>query len=130
MTFESYVYLHNMCTIAEQLILVTLFCEAFVILWDDENAKISAFLCETALCGAVVMTDVMSAMGPVMTGLTYTMIISFVIKLLVIAANLSAARRHQVLVNRCKRACKQNMSADDICLICQAYCRQVRQICP
>ena len=130
MTFESYVYLHNMCTIAEQVVLVTLFCEIIALLWDDENAKIASSLCETALCGVYVMTDVSNYMGPVMTGLTYAMIISFVIKLLVMAAHLSAARRHQVLVNRCKAACRQNLSADDICLICQQYCRQVRQICP
>ena len=124
MTFEGYLQQSTMVLVTEQVILITLFCEIIALLWRDENAKIGAFLCEMSLCGAVIMTDVM---GPVMTGLIYAMIISFVIKLLVIAVHLSAARRHQVLVNRCKRACRQNMSADDICLICQQYCRQVRQ---
>ena len=127
MTFESYVHLHNMCTIAEQLILVTLFCEILVVLWDDENAKIGAFLCEMALCGAVVMTDVMSAVGPIMTGLTCAMTIDFMAKLTVMAIKLPSIVRHRRLISRCKRACRQNMSAKDICLICQQYCRQVRQ---
>lgn len=127
MTFESYLQLHTMCTITEQAVLVALFCEIIVVLWHDENAKIGAFLCEVLLCGAFVATDVMSAMGPVMTGLTYTMIISFMTKLIVMEISLSSYIRHRRLVSRCKLACRQNLSADDICLACQAYCRQVKQ---
>lgn len=130
MTLESYLQMHTMCTVAEQVVLATLFCEVLAILWGDENAKVSAFLCEMSLCGIYVATDVMFVMGPVMTGLTYAMIISFIIKVVIMAAHLPAAIRHCRLVNRCKRVCEQNrrvLSADDICRICQAYCRQVRQ---
>ena len=130
MTAINYLQVHNMCTITEQLILVTLVCEILVVLWDDENAKIASSLCEAALCGAAVITDVMSVMGPVMTGLTYTITVSFVIKLTVMAIKLSAIVKYRRLISRCKRACRQNkqtLSAEDICLICQQYCRQVRQ---
>lgn len=127
MTFESYLQLHTMCTITEQVVLMTLFCEVVVILWGDENAKIGAFLYEMSLCGVFVMTDVASAMGPVMTGLIYIMIISFMIKLIIMATHLPVIVRHRRLVSRCKLACRQNLSADDICRICQAYCQQVKQ---
>ena len=128
MTFEDYLQLHTMCTVTEQVVLVTLFCEIVVILWGDENAKIGAFLCEMSLCGTFVMTDIMSAMGPVMTGLTYAMIITFTIKLTIMATHLLSFIKHYKLVNRCKQACEQNQwSAEYICQICQAYCRQVRQ---
>lgn len=127
---QSYFQLHNQLMIVEQVILATLFCEVLVMIYRDENAKIGAFLCEMSLCGAFVATDVMSAMGPVMTGLTYAVIISFITKLIVMAAHLPATVRHYRLVSRCKRACEQNKwpkMAEDICLICQAYCRQVKQ---
>lgn len=130
MTFESYLQLHTTITVVEQVVLVTLFCEIFVIVWNDENAKIGAFLCEMSLCGVLVVTDISNYMGLVMTGLTYAVITSFITKLIVMAAHLPAIVRHRRLVSRCKRACEQKqqpLSADDICRICQAYCRQVKQ---
>lgn len=130
MTLESYLQMHTMCTVAEQVVLATLFCNLVNIIWNDENAKIGAFLCEMMLCGIYVATDVMFVMGPVMTGLTYIMIISFITKSIIMTARLLAAVRHYKFVSRCKQACEQNqrpLSADDICRICQAYCRQVKQ---
>ena len=127
---QNYFQLQNQLMNVEQVILATLFCEILVIIYSDEDAKIGAFLCEMSLCGAFIMTNVMSAMGPVMTGLTYTMIIRFIIKLIVMTSRLPVIVRHRRLVKRCKKACEQSKwptMAEDICLICQAYCRQVRQ---
>lgn len=127
---QSYFQLQNMLMIVEQVILMTLFCETLVIVYRDENAKIGSFFCQASLSGAIIATDVVSAMGPVMTGLTYAMIISFIIKVVIMAAHLPAIIRHYRLVRRCKQVCKQNKwptMAEDICLICQAYCRQVKQ---
>lgn len=127
---QGYFQLQNQAVNVEQVVLATLFCEVLVIIYSDEDAKIGAFLCEMALCGTYVMTDVASVMGPVMTGLTYVMIISFIMKLIVMVTCLPAIVRHRRLVKRCKKACRQNQwptMAEDICLICQAYCRQVRQ---
>lgn len=129
MTFEGYLQQTTMVLITEQLILVTLFCEVIAMIWRDENAKVGAFLGEMVLCG-VYITNITSIMGPVMTGLITLMIARFIIRVVAMVVHLPAAFRHYKLVSRCKRACEQNrrtLSADDICRICQAYCRQVRQ---
>lgn len=129
MTVNECLYSDFIILITGQIILMTLLCEILSAIWHDENAKLGTFIGELSLCGNIYVTDI-TDMGPVMMGLIYTMIINFVIKLIIMVAHLPATVRHHKLVNRCKRVCKQNQwptMADDICRICQTYCRQVRQ---
>lgn len=113
MTIDCYQQLNNIEMVIIILIYVALNAEAQQIIWavNRELACVNATICEAFITTLYSATDVERVMGPVITTVTVTLIVVFMVKMAVIPFYMPAVIRSYRLAWRCKNACRQNTTS-------------------